>query len=42
MMWQINWRHWHLGFEKLFDQDNLVFENYLFIGPLQFNWFSIN
>jgi len=40
MIWQFNWRCWHLGYNKVPDDDLPLFHNYLFIGPLQVKWYS--
>lgn len=40
MTWQLYWRHWHFGYKKVLDEDYLIHDNYLFIGPLQIKWYT--
>lgn len=38
--WQFNIRVWHIGYQKVLDEEFLIYDNYLFIGPFQFKWYS--
>lgn len=38
--WQLYWKKWHLGKEKHYWEEFNIYNNYLFIGPLQIKWYS--
>lgn len=41
--WQLYWTRWHLSFERVPDVEPgywSLWDNYLFIGPLQIRWWS--
>lgn len=39
--WQMSWCAWHIGFRSSrYDEQFDFLDNYLFIGPFQFRWWS--
>lgn len=40
MKYQFYWKSWHFGKEKVLIQDFNIFDNYIFIGPLQIRYWS--
>ena len=38
--WQFYWRRWHLGFDKDYCPELGIWYKFLFIGPLQLQWYS--